>query len=341
MLLTILAFIAVLSLLVFVHELGHFLAAKSSGVRVEEFGFGLPPRILGKKIGETVYSINLLPIGGFLRLTGEDGEYASLGDERSFAVKPPARRALILTSGVIGNFLLGWFLFTILFWVGLPKFSDKVVVVSVENPSPAYEAGVREGDFIRMLDEMPISYFWEVSDYVSEHTDPITVVLEDGGGLRSLIVRPDPYLGVYVSNFVWKKSAVWYRAPWDALVEAAGELGAVWQGIGSLFSNLISTRQVPDEVAGPVGMAQVVGFHAELGPRYLMQIAGVISLNLALVNALPFPALDGGRLMFVIWEVLTKRKVNSAIEARLHQAGMAFLLLLILLITFHDISRFF
>jgi len=341
MVFTVFVFLAVFSVLVFVHEFGHFIAAKKVGVRVEEFGFGLPPRLYGRKIGETTYSLNLLPIGGFLRLAGEEAtEYASLGDPGSFAVKPPFKRAIILLAGVAGNFLLGWLTFVLLFWVGLPLFSEQVIITKLEPGSPAQQAGLLEEDTIQALDETKISYSWEVSDYVEVHQEPIQVSVKRGQESLTFLVAPKPYLGVYVSNFVWRTSTPWYWAPVDAFKESLSVLGAVFGGVGHLLGSLLTKREVPGEIAGPVGMAQIISVYAELGWRYLLQVLASISLNLALINALPFPALDGGRLVFVVWEAVTHRRVSPKWEGRFHQAGMALLLLLILLITFQDIKRF-
>jgi len=339
MIFTILIFLAVLSLLIFVHELGHFIAAKRSGVRVEEFGFGLPPRIYGKKVGETIYSLNLLPIGGFIRMAGEQMEVALVGDPFCFFTKSPLKRALIVISGVIGNFLLGWLLFAVLFVVGMPVFSERTVIISVEAGSAARQAGLEKGDMVLALDEKPINYSWEVTEYVKSHQKPIRVKLQRQGVEKILTVTPKPLLGVYVSNFIWKKSQPWFKAPYDALNEAISVLYAVLKGLGGLVQSLFVKHRVPEEVAGPVGMAQIISFYAELGWRYLLALIGSISLNLALVNSLPLPALDGGRLLFIGWESLTRRKINPALEDRIHQVGMLLLLILFILITYQDIAR--
>lgn len=339
MIFTICIFLAVLSLLIFVHELGHFLAAKKAGVRVEEFGFGLPPRVYGKKIGGTIYSLNLLPIGGFIRMAGEEMEMALVGDPFCFFTKAPLKRALIVLSGVMGNFLLGWLLFTALFVVGMPVFSERAVIVSVEADSAARQAGLAEGDVLLTLDDQPVTYSWEVTEYVKNHQKPIMVKFKRGSEEKSLEVTPRPMLGVYVSNFLWKISQPKYLAPWDALKEAFTVLSSVLRGLGGLVQSLFVRHVVPEEVAGPVGMARIISFYAELGWRYLLTLIASISLNLALVNVLPFPALDGGRLIFIGWEVVTRKKINPAWEYRFHQIGMLLLLILFLLITYQDVAR--
>ncbi|MDP2874264.1 MAG: M50 family metallopeptidase [bacterium] len=339
MIFTIFIFLAVLSLLIFVHELGHFLAAKKAGVRVEEFGFGLPPRIYGKKIGGTLYSLNLLPIGGFIRMAGEEMEMALVGDPFCFFTKSPLKKALIIVSGVIGNFLLGWLLFTVLFVVGMPVFSERAVIVSVEANSSARQAGLEVNDVLLALDDQSVNYSWEVTDYVKNHQKPITVKFKRGSEEKSLSVTPKPVFGVYVSNFIWKISQPKYLAPWDALKEAFTVLYSVLRGLGGLVQSLFIKHAVPEEVAGPVGMAQIISFYAELGWRYLLTLVASISLNLALVNILPFPALDGGRLIFIGWEAVTRKKINPALEYRFHQIGMILLLILFFLITYQDVVR--
>jgi len=209
----VLIFVVTLSVLVFCHELGHFLAAKKMGVRVEEFGFGYPPRLWGKKKGETLYSINAIPFGGFVRLTGQDAEYGTVGDVRSFAVKSPLKRAVILLAGVVGNLLLAWFLFSLLFGTGMPEIMDHARVVAVEPDSVAAAVGIELGDLITQIDEQEIRFSWEVSDYVSSREgEEIWINLRRDDQELVVAATPRPLLGIQVSNIHLKKVS-WFRAP--------------------------------------------------------------------------------------------------------------------------------
>jgi len=336
----VLIFVVTLSVLVFCHELGHFLAAKKMGVRVEEFGFGYPPRLWGKKKGETLYSINAIPFGGFVRLTGQDAEYGTVGDVRSFAVKSPLKRAVILLAGVAGNLLLGWFLFSLLFGTGMPEIMDHVRVVAVEPDSVAAVAGIELGDLITQIDEQEIRFSWEVSDYVgSREGEEIWINLRRDDQELVVAATPRPLLGIQVSNIHLKKVS-WFRAPVEGLREVGKTLWLMVRSLGGLLRDLLVHGEVPEEVAGPVGIAHVAKMYAELGLRYFLQFMGILSLNLALINLLPLPALDGGRLLFVLIEGVTRRRVNHKFELWLHRIGMILLISLMILITIRDIGRF-
>jgi len=336
----VLIFIVSLSVLVFVHELGHFLAAKKLGVRVEEFGFGYPPRIWGKKVGETLYSLNLVPFGGFVRLTGQDAEYGTLGDAKSFAVKSPRRRAAILLGGIVGNVVLGWILFSLLLVVGMPEILDKVTVVSVQPNSPAAIAGIKPGDLIVQLGDQAVRFSWEVPDYVKARVgQEVSIRLLRAGEELVVVAVPEPLLGIEVTNVIFKKVA-WFKAPLEGAREVGWTTWLMGRSLVGLLRGLLFRGEVPEEIAGPVGIAHIAKLYAELGLRYFLQFMGILSLNLALINILPFPALDGGRLLFVVVEGATKKRVSPKFEVWLHRVGMALLLLLMVLITIRDIARF-
>jgi len=336
---TILIFFAVLSLLVFVHELGHFLAAKWAGVKVEEFGFGLPPRVLGKKIGQTLYSINLLPIGGFVKLLGEDGEFATIGDPKSFSVKSPKKRALILLAGVVGNLILATFIFTFLFNVGLPVFMEKPMFIEVDAGGIADLAGLKQWDKIIKMDDTKIDYHWDASDYIRAHTGKeIKMVVKREETKLSFKVTPKPLLGVTISNLKDLKE-VWWKTPYYGILETGKTLVQMATGIASLIYSLFGGEKIATEVTGPIGIADMTRFFAELGYRYLLQFVALLSVNLAFMNVLPFPALDGGRLIFVAYELITKKKAKAGIEARVTQVGFAILIAFMLWITVKDVLR--
>lgn len=355
MLTTILIFLVVLTILVFVHELGHFLAAKRAGAQVMEFGFGFPPRIFGIKRGQTVYSINWIPLGGFVRIKGESGE--SL-DPDSFAAQPAWKRFIILLSGVGMNLVLAIFLLAILFAVGAPTSLDqrlpsgahiqerKIQVLRIVPDSSAEKAGLRFGDAIVSIDGQTVSSVKQVQAYNADHAGTVeTVIVQRGKERRSVTVTPTaPEAG---------KPAVWgiglteigfVRFPWYQAIFYGfrGAFFLAWQIIGSLFAlfaDIIVHHKVTAEISGPVGIATMTGQVAQLGFLYLVQFAALLSLNLAVVNILPIPSLDGGRVLFLLVEKLRRRPIAPHTEALVHNIGFAMLLGLIALVTVRDIGQ--
>ena len=347
-------FIVILGTLVLVHELGHFLAAKKQGVRVDEFGFGLPPRVFGIKFGETLYSLNLIPLGGFVKLFGE--EYHEIKNsalsKRAFVNKKPWQKVIIIIAGVIGNFILGWGLLSFLFTQGIPVPTDKVIVEKVVAKSPAFTAGLKENDVIKEF-----LYQGEKQELKSS-TDLIALSKKFGGKEINLVVERDQNeivvlltpranppkdqgpLGVVITSFVVKKY-LWYQAPFYSLIESfsitrkiASEL------IKTLF--LLMTFQKPSvDVAGPIGIAKYAGDAFKFGKNALLELVALLSFNLAIVNILPFPALDGGRLVFVMYEWIARKKVNKNIEKYTNLVGILILISLGILITVNDIIKLY
>ncbi|MCL4382976.1 MAG: RIP metalloprotease [Patescibacteria group bacterium] len=377
MILTFIVFLAVLSLLVLVHELGHFLMAKKLGIKIEEFGFGLPPRIFGVKRGETVYSINWLPIGGFVKLYGEDEagthnpELLASKQNKAFFAKSKKARALVLVSGVTMNFLLAILVISYIFTQGVLIPTDKVYVKEISAGSPAEVAGLKINDRIFLVNDekiTAISQFQEltkknlgreISIEVTRSVDnpcPLNPkVLGGYPGIKiscrgenpvfSLTPRVSPPqgegpLGVAISNLEEKKYPLW-QAPFLGTQEAVRLSGMMFFELGKILFNLITFKPVTAEVAGPLGIAQATGEAVKFGWMAVLQLVGLLSLNLAVINILPFPALDGGRLLFIALEALTKKRVNPKWEMWAHQTGMAILLGLVALVTINDVLRIF
>lgn len=361
MILTIIIFFVILSVLVLVHELGHFLVAKKLGVKVEEFGFGLPPRAFGVKRGETIYSINWLPIGGFVKLYGEDeagggsiklSKKEKVKDEkRAFYARSVLQRASIVIAGVVMNFALAVVILTILFSViGIPVPGDKVLIGQVIKGSPAEMVGIREGDMIVSFNNDKLDSPQELIDKTRSNLGKevtLKVLPKGKGSEKEIKVTPrtdypsdQGPLGISISqSYEVKKYPIW-EAPILGTKEALNQSWLILSGIGMIFSQLLTQGSVPAGVAGPVGIAQLTGVLCqEVGS--CLSFVGLLSLNLAILNILPIPALDGGRLFFILIEGITRRKVSRKFETYAHALGMALLLGLIALITLHDLIRVF
>ncbi len=348
---SLLRFGAVFSLLVFVHELGHFLVAKWRKVVVEEFGFGLPPRIWGKKIKGTIYSFNWIPLGGFVKLKGEDPEAAFIGDVDSFSVKSKKSRTAIVLAGVLGNLLLAWLIFSFLFAIGNPGISGKVVIEEVVSGSPAEVVGLQKGDTVLTIDGQEVGTTEDLIFRVKERAGSMVNLRVNRSG-QTLEFQPIPRekppvdegpLGVKIALIDPQVNLVTYpfwQAPWYALVEIGGILKEMVWGFGSMIARIFTQGRVPTEVTGVVGIKVLTDVAAEMGKRFFLQFIALLNLNLFIFNLLPVPALDGGRLLFVGLEVLLRRKLDPKVERMANSISLAFLLLLSALVTIQDISRF-
>ncbi|MFA6602330.1 MAG: M50 family metallopeptidase [Candidatus Shapirobacteria bacterium] len=346
-------FLIALSILVMVHELGHFLAAKKTGVRVEEFGLGLPPRMWGKKIGDTVWSLNWLPIGGFCKLYGEDTQETKQKEKQySFAHKNPAQKALIVVGGVLMNLVLAVVIFSAVYAItGVPKETEVVKVIAIVDKSPAKEAGLKEGDVVKFVGTKLIKTSSELTAEVGKYKGgevELGVISKGTNDVKTVRVevRANPpegqgAMGVAVSNIEMVK------LPWWRFYEGIGagfKEGYYWGKViaGGVFKMVagLAMGKVPSDVAGPIGMFQATtSIRQNQGILAVIHFFGIVSVNLAVVNILPFPALDGGRILFVIYEAITRKRPSEKFENAVNGAGMAVLLGLILLITLVDVKR--
>ncbi|MDQ3239218.1 MAG: M50 family metallopeptidase, partial [bacterium] len=313
----VLQFVVILILLVIIHEFGHFIAAKKSGVRVEEFGVGLPPRLFGKKFGKkpadgedddrTLYSINALPIGGFVRLAGEDAIYVDKDDPKNLNNAPLWKRMIIVTAGVFMNFILGMALFTIVYsYTGIPN-DPHVTFKEVSDNSPALEAGVLPNDRVYSVAGQLITNSAQLHQIIKKNLEKKTeiVVIRDNDKLKFVMTpRSKPpegqgSLGVILNQKVDYKHYPAHIMPFHAIAAGFKDTTDLAQQIvpalGDLFTKIVFEREVPEGVAGPVGISKVSKAFCESGPLACMQFAGLLSINLAVFNLLPFPALDGGR----------------------------------------------
>lgn len=375
MLIGIIAVIIFLSILVLVHELGHFLLAKKFGLLVEEFGFGLPPRLWGKKIGETVYSINALPFGGFVKIFGENREdeaapqldeevsVAQMEEEitasdnkliidekltvekivipghRSFNFLSVGRRALIILSGVLMNFLLGWLVISIVFAVGAPQ---AIVITQISQNSPAESIGLQVGD--KILDTSADNFIKFTNENRGKE---ITLKIERNGEIKEFFVTPrvnpptdEGVLGIGLIETGAPKQNIFYSI-WEGLKTSIQIIELVFSAIFNLIAQLFTTGGVNlAGIAGPVGIVKVTAQAENLGFSYLLQLLALISLNLVVINIFPFPALDGGRLLFLLIEKIKGSPLPIKFERYANALGMAILIILMISITIRDIVIF-
>ncbi len=329
--------IVALSVILIVHELGHFIAAKATGIRVEEFGLGYPPRLVSFKRGETRYSLNAIPFGGFNRLTGEEDPK----DPRSLAGKSRGIRLLVLSSGSLMNILLAFLLFSIIFILPGDAETGQVVVEEVALNSPASIAGIEAGDIILSINDQPVDSNTKLSQYIEDNLGKETTILvQHRDSTREniqLIPRQQPPEGegaIGVGVRTLKRYPFWQAIPKGAgrLVETV----VLWvKGLVSVF-----TGEESAQFFGPVGIAQLTVEVTRLGIRPLLDITALISLILGICNLFPLPAIDGGRIAFVFLEWVRRgKRVPPKIEGMVHLIGLAMLLVFMFAITYQDIAR--
>jgi regulator of sigma E protease len=359
---TVLIFFLVLFVLILVHEWGHFIVAKKTGMRVDEFGIGFPPKLFGIKKGETEYTFNLLPIGGFVRIFGENAEDASEEGKKggdisgSFTSKSKWAQTAVLIAGVTMNTIFAWFLFVVVFLIGVPTVIDEVdatdesrfVVTEVVADSPADKAGIPPGATITEFGGDGALLPSAFREYTSSAEGPITITFESKGEEKTVEVTPEA--GFITDNA--EQKAIGLRtalvenvqrslpvALYDATTRTGESIAAITVGIIGLLWDSIRLDADFSQVAGPVGIVGLVGDAAEFGFTSLLMFTAIISLNLAVINLLPFPALDGGRLLFVGIEAITKKAINPVWVARLNTVGFILLMALMFAVTFSDISK--
>lgn len=357
----ILIFILVLLILVVTHELGHFLMAKRFGIKVLEFGFGIPPKIWSKKIGGTVLSFNLLPFGGFVRLLGEDEvDEKTLNNPRSFAAKAVKVKIVVVAAGVVMNLFLAWLLFyTVLisqnFKIIYPLNEPVVVIADVQKGMPAHISGIKVGERLAEIDGEKTDNVETAAAAIKSKPDKtVKLILTDidGNNPRSVTVTPkilEPkvgLIGVAFSSIPFKSYQTYPQKIFSGITYSWDLTKLTFFGLGKLFSDLGSGNfaKASQNVSGPIGLVSISKNIYSLGTLAVVPyiwFVGVISLTLAIFNSLPVPALDGGRLVFLFLELILGKKVSPKIEKQIHNIGMALLLALIALITFSDIKKLF
>ncbi len=354
---SILLFIVILGTLVVVHELGHFLAARRSGVRVEEFGLGFPPRLFGRRYGATLYSINAIPFGGFVRLHGEQsGEQA---DQGSFQAASTPKKVLIMAAGVLMNYALAWVILTAVFSTGVTVDPSTVKLDSgatltnrqtqaiVTTGGVAEQSGLATGDQIITINGRIFSSTEEIAAFARQaNFPPLTFDVIHGNVRRQVTLQAKPVVDPQAPHYEFGLAASatvtypWYTAPWVGL---RSTISLSWQsvvGFGQVISQFVRSGRLSQDVAGPVGIAVLTGEVTRLGASSLLQFVALLSISLAVINFLPIPALDGGRAWLLIIQRVIRRTISPRVENYIHAAGFYALLLMILLISIRDVRRF-
>ena len=354
---TIVIFLGMLLALVLVHEWGHFIVAKKAGCNVEEFGFGFPPKLFSRVWRGTLYSFNLLPLGGFVKIEGENMDEEN-PTPTSFASKGAAWRIAILSAGVIMNLVLAAVLFAIESGIGAPTIATPenrttltnimTYVLEVSPNSPAAQAGLQPYDRVVKYEKIEKPAVSAIQEKTKELAGTeVAVEIERAGQHMTINVTPrtnppegEGALGIALGETGLLK-APWYMTPIEGVKKTVFMTGAILEQFAGLIQKLIRSESVGQVFTGPIGIAIYTKEAASLGLSYFLEFAAMISINLAIINILPLPALDGGRILFVLIEKAFGKRVPGNIEAYVHTAGFVLLIGLMLLITFKDIHRYF
>ncbi len=356
-------FLLVIFVLVLVHEWGHFITAKKTGMRVDEFAIGFPPKLFGIKKGETTYNFNLLPIGGYVKIYGEnreEGEEPTIDSGRAFHARPKWAQAVVLLAGITMNILFAWLLFSSTLLLGVPTSVDETSATNAAEliiagtlpgapadgvlPVGARVISLRSGDNT-LSTPTPESF----SSFVSSNApQPITVVYKLKGDEATVEITPKTGLvegdenkaviGTSLALVEIKKESFFGAVAGGFMMTVNGTVG-ITVGLFTLIKEAFMGTADFSSVAGPVGIVGMVGDAAAFGLTPLLTFTAIISLNLAVINLLPFPALDGGRLLFVVIEAVTRKEVPAVWTGWANLIGFALLMLLMAAVTFNDISR--
>lgn len=357
MALTIIAFILIIAFLVLVHELGHFFAAKKAGMDIEEFGLGFPPTLLKKTINGTKYALNLIPLGGYVTIKGQDGD--KLDDPGSFGSKPVWKRIIVILAGVSMNIIAGWLIFIALFAVSAPVEIDEtipkkyileqnIVISEIIEDSPAQIAGLEPGDEIITINSAQALSIDMFQNTVKDAQDnEVKVSINRFGKQKDLLIKPvimpdiapDRHvIGIALVNM----GTVRYPIHLAAVAGSEAAYGYITR-IGMAFAKIIKGAFIGEGlkgIGGPVAIVVATNDMLDLGFARVLIFTAILSFNLVILNILPFPALDGGRLIFLAVEAIRGKPSKQEVEAWFHRIGFLLLILLAIFITYRDIARF-
>ena len=362
---TIILFLIVLAVLIFVHELGHFISAKLFGIRVDEFAIGFPPKVIGWKRGETQYSLNMIPLGGFVKIFGEDPDDESMNgsdSKRSFVNAAKWKQIIVLLSGIFMNIIFAWILISISFNFGLltsvenqsniKSQNTSVMILEVIEKSPSELAGLKNGDSILSIESGKTKIVGpsveEVQKTIAESKGDIIIDYKRGNATGTAdviatdgIVDGRKAIGISM-GLVGTVKYGFFQSFYEGAKLTYFETINITKGIYSfIFAAIKGQEGLLSQVSGPVGIAGMVGQASGMGISYLLGFIAMISINLAMLNLVPFPALDGGRVLFVLIEVVIRRRIKPVIANWLNTIGFGLLIALMLFITYKDILRLF
>jgi regulator of sigma E protease len=363
---SVIIFLIILAILILVHEFGHFIVAKKSGIKVDEFGLGFPPKLYAKKYGETTYTLNAIPFGGFVRIFGEDPHAEEIKEEdkpRSFYYKSKWIQAAVLVAGVTMNLIFAWLLVSLGYVIGLPSSKDYVGYGKVENVhlvvtdvlpnSPAQKAGLSSGDVLTFVSSGKKSLTEEkltpenTQDVIgTAPTDNVEIKYTRGKGKEvTVFIKPElnkdinrKIIGISMDEIGTLRIPL-HLALIEGFKTTVNIIKSTSAGIYHFLWDSVRLKSDLSQVSGPIGIANVVGQARALGFVYLLTVTALISINLAIINLLPLPALDGGRLLFVLIEAIIRRPISPKVVRWTNYVGFALLMILMVVVTSHDILK--
>lgn len=356
----VLLFLLILVVLILVHEYGHFVTAKWIGVKVEEFGIGYPPRAL--KLGTlkgTLFSLNWIPFGGFVKIFGEQKENDTDKDNEAFYSKPKRKQAIVLVAGVVANFILAWILISTSFFLGTPVAADvndtsikeqRLVFTQILDETPASDSGLKVGDEILEVVIAGNSFYPQMPEdfqntVVSSEGKDINIKIKRSGNEKDILLKPEydgasskSRIGVSIERIGVKKVNI-FVAVWEGLKTSGKITWATLVAFGTLIYGAVTGTADFSQITGPVGIVKAVGDASGFGLSYLLSFTALISINLVIINLLPIPALDGGRLMFLVIEKIRGKNIKVKTAQIANTIGFFALILLMIVVTFKDIRH--
>ena len=347
---SIISVIVLLGVLIFAHEFGHFLVAKRLRVGVLKFSLGFGPKLIGKKVGETEYLISLIPLGGYVKLLGEsEGDKLSEEDEkRSFLKQPVLKRVAIVAAGPVFNFLLAIVIFTIVYMIGVPTLTTHIG--SVQEGSSAYAAGMKEGDLIIAIDGKEISRWEKLAEMISKSNGrELKVTIERGEEKRDILLTPKLMKTKNLFGEEVESYKIGVSPSSQVIIEKMNPFLAFWTGIKQTWIisklTILSIVKIiegvisPRTLGGPILIAQIAGAQVKEGIIPFVLFMALLSINLAVLNLLPIPVLDGGHIFFYLIEIITRREINIRWREMAQQIGFVLLILLMIFVFVMDIER--